>query len=155
MNNYVLGFAFSTDVHGNRYVALIEKVKPDWQRGKLNGIGGKIESFDVTIRDAMRREFHEETGIETDSGAWIQFAKMEFDDDCVFCYAGKMDWEKFNDLWSPTPEQVVKISVSQLWNFKTLPNLTWLIPMAEAFLENPHLPALILRELKNRPAYLQ
>jgi 8-oxo-dGTP diphosphatase len=37
---YVLGFMFSSD---HSEVALIRKRKPEWQRGKLNGIGGKCD----------------------------------------------------------------------------------------------------------------
>ncbi len=63
MQEYVLGFAFTPqDARGNFKVALIEKLKPDWQRGKLNGIGGKVE-VDETHRAAMEREFEEETGV--------------------------------------------------------------------------------------------
>jgi hypothetical protein len=37
---YVCGFMFANDF---TEVALIRKNKPEWQRGKLNGIGGKVE----------------------------------------------------------------------------------------------------------------
>lgn len=59
MTDYVLGFLF------NRYgqVLLIKKERPDWQRGKMNGIGGKIEPGE-TPYDAMCREFREEAGID-------------------------------------------------------------------------------------------
>ena len=40
ITNYVLGFAFSKS---GQMVLLIWKNKPEWQRGKMNGIGGKIE----------------------------------------------------------------------------------------------------------------
>ena len=40
MMKYVAGFLFSNDY---KYVALIKKEKPAWQKGKLNAIGGKIE----------------------------------------------------------------------------------------------------------------
>jgi hypothetical protein len=35
---YVLGFMFDEEL---RNVALIRKIKPKWQEGKWNGIGGK------------------------------------------------------------------------------------------------------------------
>ena len=37
---YVAGFMFSED---RRLVALIRKSKPEWQKGKLNGIGEKAQ----------------------------------------------------------------------------------------------------------------
>lgn len=58
MNKYVLGFAFD-DLDR---VALIQKERPAWQAGKLNGVGGRIEGREEVL-DAMVREFHEETGV--------------------------------------------------------------------------------------------
>jgi len=37
---YVAGFMFSPDLEN---VVLIEKQKPEWQKGKYNAVGGKIE----------------------------------------------------------------------------------------------------------------
>jgi 8-oxo-dGTP diphosphatase len=37
---YVLGFLFDPS---QKDVVLIKKLKPEWQKGKLNGVGGKIE----------------------------------------------------------------------------------------------------------------
>ena len=56
--DYVAGFCFSEC--GGR-VALIRKLKPEWQRGLLNGIGGKMEPGE-SLHSAMVREFEEETG---------------------------------------------------------------------------------------------
>jgi 8-oxo-dGTP diphosphatase len=66
MIDYCLGFAF--DRSGN--VALIQKQRPDWMKGKWNGIGGKIESFDTDAAAAMVREFYEETGMQTLDYDW-------------------------------------------------------------------------------------
>jgi 8-oxo-dGTP diphosphatase len=40
IQEYVVGLAFSMD---NEDIALIKKKRPAWQRGKYNGIGGKVE----------------------------------------------------------------------------------------------------------------
>jgi 8-oxo-dGTP diphosphatase len=69
---YVLGFAFNTI--GDK-VALIRKNKPDWQKGFLNGIGGKIEK-DESKRSAMVREFEEECGIKTSTYYWCYYGDM-------------------------------------------------------------------------------
>lgn len=58
MIRYCLGFAF--DDLGS--VALMQKNRPEWQRGLWNGIGGKLEEGELVI-DSMRREFREETGV--------------------------------------------------------------------------------------------
>jgi 8-oxo-dGTP diphosphatase len=60
MKNYTVGFLFNTD--GDR-VALIRKLRPEWQKGLLNGIGGHVESGETRL-EAMHREFREETGLE-------------------------------------------------------------------------------------------
>lgn len=67
----VLGFGFTND---NR-VALIRKIRPDWQRGSFNGVGGHIEPGESPV-DAMVREFMEETGVKIDKWHWTQFAKL-------------------------------------------------------------------------------
>lgn len=45
MKEYVLGFAFNRE---RTKIVLILKNRPDWQKGKYNGIGGKIEPSDET-----------------------------------------------------------------------------------------------------------
>ncbi len=66
----VVGFLFSEDFS---YVVLIEKSKPEWQAGRLNGVGGKIEEGEEPL-DAMRREFKEEAGLDIQH--WIEFAHL-------------------------------------------------------------------------------
>lgn len=52
----VVGFMFS---HDQTRVVMVRKKNPEWQRGKLNGPGGKVE-LDETALDAMVREFSQE-----------------------------------------------------------------------------------------------
>lgn len=65
MERYVLGFCFLP----NWDCVLIEKTKPTWQKGLVNGLGGSIESGE-TLHDAMVREFKEECGISTHTKQW-------------------------------------------------------------------------------------
>ena len=44
-------------------VLLVHKQKPDWQIGKLNGMGGKVEEGESVV-ECMSRECLEETCIE-------------------------------------------------------------------------------------------
>ena len=55
---YVLGFLFD---EARDHVLLIEKNRPAWQRGRWNGIGGKVEDADEGFLAAMHRECWEET----------------------------------------------------------------------------------------------
>lgn len=66
MTPYSVGFFFTADM---KKVALIRKVKPEWQKGKLNGVGGKVEDAE-SFRQAMKREFFEETGVYTQEEDW-------------------------------------------------------------------------------------
>lgn len=69
---HCLGFMFSPDC---KQVALIEKISPAWQAGKLNGIGGKAEPGETSL-EAMAREFREETGVATETTQWTLFAAL-------------------------------------------------------------------------------
>ena len=59
MRSYVVGFAFSKDTD---HILLVRKLRPKWQKGSLNGIGGKIEDKESPMK-AMERECMEETGL--------------------------------------------------------------------------------------------
>lgn len=83
--NYVCGFMCSYDL--TRFL-LIRKTHPEWQKGKLNGIGGKIEKKEQLVGavwltespfEAMIREFHEETGITTTRNRWRCFHIEDFE----------------------------------------------------------------------------
>lgn len=63
---YVLGFYLTPDG-----VVLIRKIKPAWQFGKWNGIGGSIEEGETPLQ-AMMREFREEARIVTTSNQWTE-----------------------------------------------------------------------------------
>lgn len=82
MLKYVLGFAFSPD---KNEVLLIKKLKPEWQKGRYNGIGGKVEDGE-TFHSAIVREFQEETGLTITKDAWRHFATMQGKDWKVMCY---------------------------------------------------------------------
>lgn len=132
MTHYCLGFAF-TD-HDN-FVVLIRKNKPAWQKGLLNGVGGKVEENEPP-RVAMAREFREETGIVTKYEEWRKFTEMRFTDAVVHCYAVRLAKGRDN-FCQMTDEQVGLFSMIDVRNHpKIIPNLRWLIPMALHKLDN-------------------
>lgn len=135
MTAYCLGFAF-TD-HDN-FVVLIKKNKPAWQKGLLNGVGGKIEDGEYNNM-GMAREFKEETGVETASTDWTLFTEMHFDDHTiVYCFATRLPSHNQN-IQSPTDEYVALFSIFDVRNHpKVIPNLRWLIPMAMHTLNKDH-----------------
>jgi len=134
-NKFVLGFMFSTNL---KDVLLIHKKRPEWQKDKLNGIGGKIDNFNELLHPelAMEREFKEETGIEFSK--WKQFCAMNFGSNdglyalIVFCFYTVVPKDFFYSAKSLTDEKlcIVKIDELGLCKIKPIDNLHWLIPLA-------------------------
>lgn len=122
----VIGFCFDSKMHN---VALILKNKPEWQKGLLNGIGGKKEPIDGYSYCAMKREFLEETGVKTFGENWNQFAILDGLDWIVYCFYCK-DTEIYNAVKTTEAELIIKIPVNELPKYKTINNLQWLIPLA-------------------------
>ena len=124
MRNYVAGFMIA----GDRKVALVKKCKPEWQRGRLNGIGGKIEDGE-TPYDAMAREFLEETGFATKGDEWHRFAVLSDDNTfCVHFFCRHV--VAMPVLRTMEEEEIVTVRIDSITTKNAIPNLTWLIPMA-------------------------
>lgn len=132
--HYVVGFYFNSEVHER--VLLIEKQRPKWQKGRLNGVGGHVES-DETPRMAMNREFREETGVGVGLERWEKFCEL----------SGTMDGEDFIVHFFTATRQEDDVDDRQMTDEKLwwvdfmdaddddetpemLPNLRWLLPMS-------------------------
>lgn len=125
MLNYVVGFILSKD---KREIVLMEKQKPQWQKGKFNGIGGKANESEHPY-DAMRREFKEETGVDLEREELHLFALLKFKEINLFCFRGFTD--KIYDCRTIEAEEVLVMKVKTALASKTIiPNLKVLIPMA-------------------------
>lgn len=123
---YVCGFHFSEDL---KQVVLIRKQKPEWQKGKLNGVGGKIEDNEHGL-GAMIREFKEETDkLVTD---WKPFY-ITGDNNTWLCYfylsKGNFDGIKHGKNSIET-EQVEIHNVADINMLPVIDNLMQLIPQA-------------------------
>lgn len=124
MTDFVCGFVFSRG-----HVLLIKKNRPDWQAGRINGIGGKIQVGKEFPLQAMVREFHEETGVHIPAGAWRHFATFKVTglNNVVYFYTAKVDGIEPKQMTDEEPG----------WYPTELPagcpfieNLHWLVPMA-------------------------
>lgn len=125
MIKYVLGFMFSPD---KKQLLLIEKSHPDWQKGKLNGIGGKVKEGESCL-DAMVREFSEEVGVQTEIEDWEQFARMKGKDWECDCFVSFND--RISDYRQCEEELPVLIDVSvPVAPGNAISNVNWLINMA-------------------------
>lgn len=118
---YVLGF-LTHRVTGQ--VLLIRKARPDWQAGKLNGIGGKIEEGEGAV-EAMRREFREEAGF--DVLEWKMFGQIDHSGNTVYLF--KAVGTGTPGYWE-TDELCAWFDPSNL--YRPMPNLSWLIPLARS-----------------------
>lgn len=141
--NYVLGLAFSKTK--NQMVAIL-KDRPEFQKGKWNGIGGKIEPKDgdslsvaldleVIIKRAIKREFTEETGAKTSIHDWDYFAKLTIQKDALGGVAVIHCLRLFdNGVFECETQESEKIeihTVSDLMNkLPVAPNLPMLISIA-------------------------
>lgn len=141
--NYSLGFMFSED---KTKVLLILKDRPEWQRGKLNGIGGKeeIDDYNSGMKDDYRftqsREFKEETGIDTYVDDWELFCIIKGTETTekvgtvagstysIYCYKAFSD-KVYN---AKTIESKVPLLINswEVGQYITLPHVNWLVPMA-------------------------
>lgn len=119
--DYVAGFCFSE--YGEQ-VALIRKLNPEWQRGLLNGIGGKVESGE-SPHAAMIREFKEETGAHIEG--WRLFCTATTEEDRLHFFTARGD---LTVLYSAETEEVLTVAVDDIPTLDTIPNLRWLVPLA-------------------------
>lgn len=120
---YCVGFAFSAAED----IVLIQKNKPEWQKGLLNGVGGHVEDGESVI-DAMVREFEKETGVVIPASDWELYCHLEYEKAAVSFY------RTFSD--DPIPVKTItleKVLTLPLKNFqygRCVENLRWLIPLA-------------------------
>ncbi len=119
--------AFAVDNFNN--ILLIEKNKPKWQAGFLNGVGGKVE-FGETTREAMTREFQEETGIYVSKNDWIYVCELFnsiYENSKVAFFIVKLPEIKFENK---TDEKLVLVPYEDLGKFILMPNLKALIELS-------------------------
>lgn len=120
MIEYVCGFY--RDEQNN--LLLILKNKPDWQKGKFNGVGGKIEPKESVIL-AMAREFQEETGFTTNAEEWKLKLVLEAPNYKVY-------FMTYDGVWfipTPSNEGELQWHKDMTLPLNVLPNLKWIIPM--------------------------
>jgi 8-oxo-dGTP diphosphatase len=135
MINYSLGFVFTQFTEWGNDVLLLLKNRPEEQKGKYNGIGGKIEENELP-RACMSREAHEETNLIIPQGDWKYLGiiqKPEYRRIYVFyvvvsadmaltvpdgCPEGHFSWVLANSLPSTTME-----------------NVSWIIAFAESHMK--------------------
>jgi 8-oxo-dGTP diphosphatase len=132
--HYVVGFVFDFTT---QTVLMLRKRRPDFQVGKLNGVGGKVEdvdTFNVTqfkspAHNAMAREWLEEVhGPEILPEQWTEFCVVEDERGWKVTYFyAHADVHVCHER---TDEMVEVVPFKHLCHFEVLPNVLWLVPMA-------------------------
>jgi ADP-ribose pyrophosphatase YjhB (NUDIX family) len=153
MKDYVAGFMFNPS---GRQVVLIKKLRPAWQAGRFNAVGGRIEEKKLpsgaTVKEspaeAMSREFFEETNVLYPPEGWRQFCDLLCPNgDRVYFLVARADL--LYAAVTKTDEQVVTVIVSSILQesdclsqhdlapngygsteTKPMYNLPWLVHMA-------------------------
>ncbi len=122
---YVVGFHFDSR---REFVTLIEKKRPAWQEGKLNGPGGKVEPGE-SPHQAISREFSEEAGATIPPEAWRWFASLKTKDGSVVHFLAAT---RNANVRTMTDERVsvYNLGIVSDPGHALIPNLRWLIPMA-------------------------
>jgi 8-oxo-dGTP diphosphatase len=141
---YVVGFMFTP---GRRWVTLIQKNHPEWQRGLLDGVGGKIEPGETALQ-AVVREFEEETGVRQEEwhhavhlvGAALP-DRAAYSVDFFYCES-----DQAVNTRSVTDELVMQVDASALHRQQVVGDLRWLIPLVL----DPHMRASFPLTLEDR-----
>lgn len=127
--NYVLGFIFNED---KTKVLLIEKNKPEFLKGFLNGVGGKMLR-DELPRNAMVRECKEEVGINIPYDDWVMNMVLHGNSYLIYVYSAVGDIYSARKLESEEPHICFVDNPGNI-----VPNLKWILPMILDESVNPH-----------------
>lgn len=142
--HYTVGFAFNFQL---THLLLIQKLRPVWQAGKYNGIGGKIESGESPV-GCMVREFREECGLITQPEQWYPFHREQFTNGSVVNYFAFQEGKgtiRIRNFASMTDEAVECVDLQTVHHecnvlgagrSTYMYNLGYLIPMARSALVN-------------------
>ena len=125
---YVVGFILSND---KQNILLIRKNRPEWQKGFLNGIGGKIEKDEIPL-EAIIRECYEECGLDIQQ--WYPFSKTVF-------YADNTELNFFYSLSADislaktkTDEEIVIFPIRAIPIKETLPDIVGILSLILSYL---------------------
>lgn len=128
MTRYVVGFLF-----WENQVLLTLKDHPEWQRGKWNGVGGKIEEGEDSVQ-AMTREGNEEIGRNF---PWQEAGVVDGADFQLHVFRSFHQGESHPYNWTPKNNDVgerlewidIGLAIHLALHSKCIPNLSYLIPL--------------------------
>ena len=122
IKHYVVSFLFTPDF---KNVWMIEKQKPEWQKGCLNGIGGKVEN-EETYKEAAIRELTEESGIFKNDISEVGSMSGKNNNGENFkavIFTGITD----EQLFTTTNENIELIKINEIKNFNHIENVPMIV----------------------------
>ena len=129
MKKYTIGALFTPDFEK---VLLIEKQRPDWQKGRLNFPGGHIEEGE-TGSECISREFNEEANVLIKPLDWYYIGMIENEGEyLVEFFTAIYKEEEHGKVQSLTNEELHWVYCADLPD-KVISNLRWLVPFAMNF----------------------
>ena len=125
-NKFTIAFPFTPDL---QHVFLVEKNRPAWQAGHLNGIGGHKKAGESYLACCIR-EVLEEANIRLCD--WRHFGTMTFVDATVKCYAAILSHGAVPAVKSRTDEPIRQLSLTDvvIHRHRCLSNIPWLVNAA-------------------------
>lgn len=148
--SYVCGFAFSLNL---RRVWLIVKNRPAWQKGRVNGIGGRVEGKE-TATQAMVREFKEETGVVTSEAQWLFLEGHKHKNGVeVSFFAARL--EGHDRPTTTTDEQVLpfmwqEMSLAHWQELVTIENIPYLVNKGFSYITSPEEGRMALQQQEDK-----
>lgn len=139
MKQFVVGFIFTKD---EQHTLLIQKNRPEFQRGKYNGVGGGVQDGETPLQ-AMIRECREETGLHIEDwkpfcGLGIPAKQSQYNANVIvhfFCAFDDSIAQSQYANYCTSPSEPLKIFLTETVlqdpeQVPTLCNTRWLIMMA-------------------------
>jgi 8-oxo-dGTP diphosphatase len=117
---YVCGFLYDSK---RENIVLLKRNSPVSQKGKFNGLGGKVDIGERPL-EAMIREFKEEAGITVEK--WTEFATLEQNEGISYFFHAVSD--KFSQVITAEKQEVRIINIqNELHDLDLITNVRWLI----------------------------
>jgi 8-oxo-dGTP diphosphatase len=141
MMRYSLGLIFDQQYER---VVLMRKNRPEWQRGRLNGVGGKLEAGETNL-ECVVREVSEETGLVTQPDDWAHIASIGGSDWQMEVFA--MASSSIDGAKTMTDEDVGTYRISELPP-GVMSNIPWLVALAIDRMRNREIQACDIKYVK-------